>query len=343
MDFLKIDGSFGEGGGQIIRSAVTLSCITQTPIKIENIRKNRKVPGLRPQHLTGIKLLSKVCNAKVNGLEIGSTSISFDPQFVQDSQLIEDIKTAGSISLILQVLIPAVSISKKSLKLSITGGTDVPWSPTSDYTRFVLSEAYSRMGIKFSVKIKKRGYYPRGGGVIDLNVFPSKKINPITLLKRKFKQVKLYCSFSKLPSDKIKEYVKVSREFLEGKKFTVTTEINEQSGMDEGGSMLVFSQDSDSIVGVDCLYDKKTKRFEKNVSQELYENNLGVDNHLSDMLIVPAAVADDTSIFRVQKITKHLETNLYVTSKITGCKYGIGKLDNGFEVRISGKSDSSVH
>ena len=158
MDFLKIDGSYGEGGGQILRSAVTLSCITKTPIQIENIRTNRRVPGLRPQHLTAIKLLGKICNAQVQGLDVGSKTIKFFPNNLEDYTLTEDIGTAGSISLILQALIPAVSISKKSLELSITGGTDVPWSPTSNYTKYVLCEAYSRMGIDFSAEITKRGY-----------------------------------------------------------------------------------------------------------------------------------------------------------------------------------------
>jgi len=179
MDFLKIDGSYGEGGGQIVRSAVTLSCITKTPILIENIRKNRRVSGLRPQHITAVKLLSKICNAEVQGLNVGSTTIKFSPKNLENNILSEDIGTAGSISLILQALIPAGSISEKSLELSIIGGTDVPWSPTSNYTKYVLSEAYSRMGINFSMEITKRGYYPKGGGLVKVKIYPSKKLKPI--------------------------------------------------------------------------------------------------------------------------------------------------------------------
>jgi RNA 3'-terminal phosphate cyclase (ATP) len=163
VEILKIDGSFGEGGGQILRSATTLSCITKIPIQIENIRSNRKVPGLREQHLTAIKLLAKICNAKVEGLQIGSTSLKFIPNETQNMQLQENVGTAGSIPLILQAVIPAVSLTKKKLTLSITGGTDVPWSPTANYTKHVLSEVYSRIGINFSMKIQKRGYYPKGG------------------------------------------------------------------------------------------------------------------------------------------------------------------------------------
>jgi RNA 3'-terminal phosphate cyclase (ATP) len=135
MEFLKINGAHGEGGGQIIRSAITLSCITKQPIHLENIRKNRKVSGLKPQHLTAITLLQKIANAKVIGAEIGSTELKFIPGNIENLDLDADVGTAGSIPLILQVLIPVVSISQKKLDLKIKGGTDVLWSPTIDYTQ----------------------------------------------------------------------------------------------------------------------------------------------------------------------------------------------------------------
>jgi len=341
VDFLKIDGSYGEGGGQIVRSAVTLSCITKTPILIENIRKNRRVSGLRPQHLTAIKLLSKICNAEVQGLNAGSTTIKFLPKNVENNTLSEDIGTAGSISLILQVLIPAVSISKKSLELSIIGGTDVPWSPTSNYTKYVLSEAYSRMGINFSMNITKRGYYPKGGGLVKVKVNPLKKLKPISLTKRKTKSVKLYCSYSDLSYERIKNEVEQAENFLKDVNFSVESEIKQEMALNKGGSMLLYSLDSDSIIGSDGLTDTAAK-LTKSISENFIRSNLGVDNHLSDMLVLPASLIDETSFFRIKEITKHLETNLYVTSKITGCKYGIGKLDDGFEVRIIGNSNSII-
>jgi RNA 3'-terminal phosphate cyclase len=180
MDFLKINGGHGEGGGQIIRSAITLSCITKQPIHLENIRKNRKNEGLRGQHLTAIRILQKISKADVIGAKIGSTELKFIPGNVENLELIEDVKTAGSISLILQVLIPVVSISQKKLSLIIKGGTDVLWSPSMDYTQHVLKEAYSRMGIEFSIEIIKRGYYPKGNGEVKLEVYPS-KIKSLTL------------------------------------------------------------------------------------------------------------------------------------------------------------------
>ncbi len=341
MDFLKIDGSYGEGGGQILRSAVTLSCITKTPIQIENIRTNRREPGLRPQHLIGIKLLSNICKAEVQGLYIGSKTIKFLPKDVQSKSLTENIGTAGSISLILQVLIPAVSISKKSLELTIDGGTDVPWSPTSNYTKYVLGEAYSRMGIDFSAEITKRGYYPRGGGQVKLKVDPLKKLKPISLTQRKTKSIKLFCSYSILSSDRINNEVLEAENILKDAGFEIETEVKNEPALDMGGSMLIWSQDSSSIIGSDGLTDTNA-RLGTRVASKFVRTSGGADENLSDMLVLPASLVDDTSIFRIKEITKHLETNLYVTSKITGCKYGIGKLDDGFELRIKGNSDSII-
>lgn len=341
MEILKIDGSHGESGGQILRSAITLSSITGRPIQIENIRKNRKVPGLRAQHLTAVKLLAKICNAKVDGAHIGSSIIKFYPNQIQDMSLQENIGTAGSISLVLQVLIPAVALAQKKLDLSIIGGTDVLWSPTGDYTKHVLREAFARMGIDFSMEIKKRGYYPKGGGIVDVLVHPSKKLNPIFLTKQNTKDVKILCSHSGV-SD-IASFVDNTSNALKKNGFFVESQINEQSAQNQGASLVVFSHDSTSINGADELFDFKNKdSFGKKCQSQFLESNLGVDNNLSDMLVVPLSLINETSVFTVREISEHLQTNLYITSKITGCKYGIGKIDNGYEVRVRGNSDSSI-
>jgi RNA 3'-terminal phosphate cyclase (ATP) len=321
VDFLKIDGGHGEGGGQIIRSAIVLSCITKQSIHLENIRKNRKIQGLRPQHLTAIKILQKVANAKVIGAEIGSTELKFIPGNIENLELVEDVGTAGSISLILQVLIPVVAISQKKLNLTIKGGTDVLWSPSIDYTKHVLRSAYSRMGIEFSVELSKRGYYPKGGGKINLQVYPS-HVKSISFSERKTNSVKLICTFSKLSIEKIQNQIEEIKEKLTKENFIVETEIKNQEAIDSGASLLIYSIDEHSIIGVDALFDKKIQRFDLDFDKFI-KNPLGVDENLADMLVVPASLGKKKTIFQVKEITKHLETNLFVTSKITGCKYGI--------------------
>lgn len=342
MEPIRIDGSFGEGGGQIIRSAVTLSAISGKPVEIENIRKNRKVPGLRPQHMLGVKILAKIFQAKVEGLHVNSTKLKFSPSGGIDMELKEDVGTAGSIPLILQVLIPAVSLFKKKLKISIIGGTDVPWSPTADYTKFVLGKAFSNIGINFLIETKKRGYYPKGGGLINTEILPCNLLKPIALTRRTTNSVNMLCSYSKISPDTVGQEVNDAKKILEQGGFSADYSITKEIAMDKGCSILIFSHDDTSIIGSDIIYQKDMKGIGKAVADKFIESNLGVDQSLSDMLVVPLSVIPETSVFRVNRITKHLETNLFVASKITNCKYGIGKLDSGFEVRISGSSDAGM-
>ena len=340
MNFLKINGGHGEGGGQIIRSAITLSCITKQPIHLENIRKNRKDEGLKPQHLTAILILQKIANAKVIGAKIGSTELKFIPGNIENLELVEDVKTAGSIALILQVLIPVVSISQKKLSLTIKGGTDVLWSPSMDYTQYVLKEAYSRIGINFSIKLTKRGYYPKGGGEIKLEVYPS-KIKSINFSQRKTNNFKMICTFSKISREIIIEKLKIIEEKISKRNFNVEIEIKEEKAIDSGASLLLYSIDENSIIGEDGLFNKKTQNFDLDFDK--FINNLtGMDKNLADMLVVPASLGGKRTVFQVKEITKHLETNLFVTSKITGCKYGIGKISGGFEIIIQGISNPSI-
>ena len=294
---------------------------------------------LQTQHLTAIKILKKISDSKVIGDEIGSTELKFIPGEIKSSKLSEDIGTAGSISLILQVLIPIVAISQKKLEISIKGGTDVQWSPTMYYTQHILREVYSRMGIDFSFELKKRGYYPKGNGEVNLEINPS-SVKAISLSERKTNQAKILCTFSKIPNEKIESEIKRIKEKLVNKNFVVNVEIKEEEALDSGASLLVYSIDENSITGIDSLFHKKTQSFD--VYLDRFWEDLAVDENVADMIVVPASVAKGKTTFQVKKITKHLETNLFVTSKISGCKYGVGKLPNGFEVIIEGTSYSSI-
>jgi RNA 3'-terminal phosphate cyclase (ATP) len=196
------------------------------------------------------------------------------------------------------------------------------------------------MGIEFSFELSKRGYYPKGGGEINLQVYPS-RVKSISFLQRKTNSVKLICTFSKLSIEKIKNQIEEIKKKLTKENFIVEIEIKNQEAEDSGASLLIYSIDEDSIIGVDALFDKNTQRFDLDLDK-FVKNSLGVDDNLADMLVVPASLGQKKTTFQVRKITKHLETNLFVTSKITGCKYGIRRLTNGFEVIIEGVSDSSI-
>ncbi|HJU13779.1 MAG TPA: RNA 3'-terminal phosphate cyclase [Candidatus Nitrosotalea sp.] len=342
MESIRIDGAFGEGGGQIIRSAVTLSAITGKPVEIENIRKNRKVPGLRPQHMVGIRILAKICQAQVEGLHVNSTSLKFSPSVGKDMILREDIGTAGSIPLVLQVLIPAVSLMKRRLKISITGGTDVPWSPTADYTKFVMGRAFSAIGIECLLDIKKRGYYPRGGGLVEAEILPCNSPKPISFTKRTTRSAKILCAYHNMQEEAVRQEVNDAITALKKGGFEAESSVRKEEALDRGCSILVFSHDETSVTGSDIISQKTMQGMGRSVAERFLESGLGVDSFLSDMLVTPLSLVPETSVFRVNKITKHLETNLFVASKITNCRYGIGKTADGFEVRIQGGSDAGM-
>lgn len=336
VKFLDIDGGRGEGGGQIVRSSVALSCITGKPIRLRNIRGGRKVAGLRSQHISAISILQRMTGAEVTGAEAGSTKLEFAPGTARRTRMIEDVGTAGSIPLILQVLMPVAAASGNKMDLTIRGGTDVSWSPSMDYVTHVLGKAYSKMGIMFSIEVRRRGYYPRGGGEVVLHALPS-GLRPATFSGKITGKAEVACTFSQLPEETIRDGIRRICKDLSG--FAKDVKVREEAAADAGASVLV-SDTGDRIVGVDSLFDKKNRRFVFDPSK--FTGSLGVDENLADMLVLPASVCDGRTTLQVKNITRHLETNLYVVSKITGCRYGIGRLDDGFEVIIDGVSHPGV-
>ena len=170
---IEIDGSYGEGGGQIVRTAVALSAVTGKPVRIKKIRQGRPKPGLAPQHAQAISSLARLCGAKMTGVEPGSPEISFDPGEIRGGHYQIDIGTAGSITLLMQCLMPATFKADGPVSLEIRGGTDVRWSPTIDYFKNVFLPALTCFKAGVRLEIRQRGYYPKGQGSVVLNVEPS--------------------------------------------------------------------------------------------------------------------------------------------------------------------------
>src|SRR3989344_4469987 len=168
-----LEGSHGEGGGQIIRTALALSTITGKPFEIDNIRKGRCVSGLKHEHLSCIKALQDMCDAKVEGAELGSHKISFVPGKIKKGTYSIDIGTAGSITLLMQSLMIPSFFANGKVRFRIKGGTDVKWSQPVDYFNHVFLP-HLRKYAEIDSKIEKRGYYPKGGGMVDISIKPKK-------------------------------------------------------------------------------------------------------------------------------------------------------------------------
>jgi len=170
---IDIDGSYGSGGGQILRTALALSLLTRKPFKLRNIRAKRKNPGLAAQHLTCIKVAKELSNAYVQNDFVGSKEILFIPKTFNAKELSIDIGTAGSIPLVLQTIMPSL-IEAERFKAEIIGGTDVSNAPSSDYAKFILLPLLKKLGYEADLIIEKRGFYPKGGGKVIFNKYPSK-------------------------------------------------------------------------------------------------------------------------------------------------------------------------
>src|SRR5205807_6969004 len=170
---IEIDGSVGEGGGQVLRTSLALAAVLRREVRVFNIRAGRGEPGLKAQHLTGAKALTQICSASSKGLQIGSTEFTFSTGALKSGFFRFDVGTAGSITLVLQTLMPLLPFAPGTVEVEITGGTDVKWSPPIDYLRLVTLPLLDRMEMHTSILLVKRGHYPKGGGIVRVKATPT--------------------------------------------------------------------------------------------------------------------------------------------------------------------------
>lgn len=333
-DFIRIDGSSGEGGGQILRTSISLSAITGRPVEVVNIRSKRPNPGLRPSHLTAVKVMADLFNAKVENLQVGSDWVRFCPsgRFAGDKMQV-DIGTAGSIPLTLLAVVPSVSLTGNSLEIEITGGTDVKASPTIDYLANVVREAYRAAGIKFTAEVLKRGYYPKGGGKVRCVIEPCKASNSVELLNGRPVEPKIISVCSMLPKHVAERQVSSALLALEKHGISCRNYLRSlEQSLSPGSSILVYSVSDfgGPYIGGDCIGElgKKAETVGQEAAARYLESRTAgaaVDSNLADMLVVPLCIAKGVSRYRTSKITGHLKTNLQVASQITGCKYDMSE------------------
>jgi RNA 3'-phosphate cyclase len=335
MRFIEIDGSFGEGGGQIIRTAVGLSGATGQPIRVHSIRAGRPKPGLSHQHLNAIKAVKQLTNARVEGLEIGSEKLTFLPGEVNPGSYSIDIGTAGSVSLVLQTfLIPAIQ-SRKEVEIEIIGGTDVPLSPPIDYIKNVFLRFLLRMGVNAELELIRRGHYPKGGGRIKLRVNPSNRTGICIEKRGEFKGISGISHCTSLPSHIAYRQRDAAHQSIKerlSKEAKVTAEVT--SGLGEGTGIVLWAEFEKTLIGASAL-GKRGKRAEvvggEAAAKLLDEINTPatVDSHMSDQLIPYVALTKGRSSY-ICRNTSHTRTNLYTTERMLGKKFKITQLRGDF-------------
>lgn len=333
---MEIDGSYGEGGGQLVRTAVALSAITGRPVKITNIRKNRPNPGLKPQHLKALETAAIVCSARVSGLSPGSTEFSFSPVEIRGGKYRIDIGTAGSIPLLLQCLMPALPFAEKKIELTVRGGTDVAWSPTIDYLRHVTLPALEKMGYAGRVKLQERGYYPKGGGTV-LATFEPCKLRGFHFKNPKNKlnlEVRGISHASNLPSHVAARQAEAAKTLLleEGYSPDIGTECFELFSTGSGITLWTGFFGGTALGKKGLPAEKVGRKAAGEILPEL-RSLAAVDVHLADQLIPYMALAGNSS-YTVRELSMHTKTNIWVTEQFLDVKFRIREKDELFEVSV---------
>ena len=216
---IEIDGSYGEGGGALLRTSAALSAATGKPIHVYNIRAKRPKGGLMPQHLHALKSASQLTTASFKGLKLSSQEITFKPGLPKGGDYRIDIGTAGSITLVLQCFMLPAGFAESAVNITIKGGTDVRWSPSVDYLRNVTLPILKAMGYTAEMDLIRRGHYPRGGGILKLKIDPVKKLRPINLKNLEVEAIKGVSHSVKLPEHVALRQAKSAEDFLRSKGY----------------------------------------------------------------------------------------------------------------------------
>lgn len=344
-ELIEIDGSFGEGGGQILRTALSLSCLLNKPFYIFNIRKGRKKPGLMPQHLASIKAVATLSGAEMKGAELGSMELLFKPGLIRGGNLFFDIGTAGSASLVLQTILPSLIYSYPAIKSDITirGGTHVPLSPSFNYVSEVFVPVLNKIGISLKVDIVDYGFYPKGGGLIKAKVLQGNVIRPLKILGRgKVIEIRGYSCVANLPLSIARRQRDAFMKRIDSEGLLVDIKLLDVRSPGQGTFLFAKVISENSIAGFTSL-GARGKRAEM-VGEEAAEEVLGYlrtdaafDPHLPDQIVLYLALCKEESIITTSSITNHMLTNLWVIGKFIDFRFSIrGEKGGPGMVRING-------
>jgi RNA 3'-terminal phosphate cyclase (ATP) len=329
---LEIDGSYGEGGGQLVRTAVALSAVTGNGIRITKIRKNRPNPGLKQQHLKALETAARICEAQVSGLFPGSTELSFTPVEIKGGKYEIDIGTAGSITLLLQCLMPALPFAKEKVELTIRGGTDVAWSPTIDYLQQVTLKALEQLGYAGRTVLNEHGYYPKGGGEVSA-IFEPCRLQGFHFLKEE-EEIRGISHASNLPAHVPLRQAEGARIRLLEAGYPSQIETKFLKAFSTGSGITLWAgYHGGSALGERGLPAEKVGEYAAEEIIPEIRTEASVDIHLADQLIPYMALAGDSS-YTVRELSLHTKTNIWAVEQFLDVKFRIEEKEGLYEVSV---------
>lgn len=330
---LLIDGAFGEGGGQILRTALTLAMCTGKPIRIANIRANRKKPGLLRQHLTAVEAAAAICGADIQGARLNSTELSFTPGSIKGGDYQFSIGTAGSCTLVLQTVLPALLTANQDSSITVSGGTHNPMSPPFHFLQRAFVPLLQKMGAKVDLELNRFGFYPAGGGRITAKISPGSQLVPLHL-KERGERINAYAESytAGLPAH-IAE-----RELAEVKKRLSWREdqlLLRAISPDQGpGNVLLITFEHENLTEVFTGFAELGVSAESVAKgavlavQNYIAGNAAVNTYLADQLLLPMALAGGGS-FTATDWSQHAATNAKVIEQFLPVKISPQKTGQG--------------
>ncbi|KAJ5079658.1 RNA 3'-terminal phosphate cyclase [Anaeramoeba ignava] len=353
-NFIEIDGSILEGGGQIIRISIPCSIILQYgKIVIKNIRGNRPKPGLKRQHLSGVQLVNTICEGTLKGDKLDSSRLELIPSKIQGGSFKCDVKTAGSVTLLTQIAIPVIIFSPSPIDLELSGGTNVPLSPQIDEIIYCLVPYLSAFGIDIEVVLKRRGFYPKGNGIVEVHSQPIPKGGCLKAINfTEFGELSKFTgvvySTPTIPqhvNKRIKEQAEKLLVEKFGKKIPIKIDQRyegKQSSFGQGTGIALFAHSNTGcILGSSALGERKVSSEEvaRRAFQPLVEDiesNACVDRHTQDQLIIFMALAEGISKFRTCELSLHTQTAIHFVTELTGAKFLTSKDGSSWIIECEG-------
>ncbi len=354
---IVIDGSHGEGGGQVLRTSLCLSALLGEPIRIENIRVKRPNPGLQAQHLTGVRALARACRAEAKGAKLGSPTLTFTPRSSprsgEYSWDVADARkggSAGATGLVFQALLVPLFLAGGNSRLFLRGGTHVAWSPPFHYLKMVYLPTLSRMGFRAQVDIERWGWYPIGGGLMTAQItgmgHPLSGASGLELTERgRLKRLHGISALSNLPRHIAERQKRHAEKMLRREGLDPQIEMVDAPSKGRGSALFLLAEFENVRAGFTGL-GRKGKPAEK-VAEEACseflrydESGAALDQHLADQLILPMALAEGGSSFTTCRITQHLLTNIWVVERFLKTRFLVqGEEGRRGKVIITGRSD----